>query len=174
MYPWGVPESRIEQLTRNLVKHGRPFTAADVLASHVHSRSTQTPPPELIADALEAVLTTQQTDDAVPSHFGYDLGELAETLAKEPGSVPLPRIAAIEWQLVPLLSLHDLEPRVLHSELARDPSFFAHIVSTVYAGEEEEDEQKNFSEEDRLKTRAAYRLLDSCRTFPARRQDGTT
>jgi hypothetical protein len=173
MYPWGVRESQIDYLTRNLIKHGRPFTAADVLASHIHSQSKRAPAPELIADTLEAVLTTQQTDDQMPPHFGYDLGELVETLAKDPGPVPLARIAAIEWQLVPLLSNHDLEPRVLHGELARDPSFFAHIVSVVFRDENEEHETKEFSEEERLKIRAAYNLLDSWRTFPARRTDGS-
>jgi hypothetical protein len=172
MYPWGVPESRIEYLVRNLVKHGRPFTAADVLASHAHARSKQTPPPELIVDTLEAVLSTQQTDDVMPSHFGYDLGELVETLAKEPGMVPVQRIAAIEWALVPLLSNHDLEPRVLHGELARDPSFFAHIVSVVFRGKDEDSETKELAEEDRAKARAAYKLLESWRTLPGRLPDG--
>jgi hypothetical protein len=173
MYPWGLPESRIEDLTRNLIKHGRPFTAADVLASHLHSRAKRRPSPELIADTLEAVLGTDRTDDPVPSHFGYDLGELAETLAKDPGSVPLPRIAAIEWALVPLLSNHNLEPRILHGELARDPAFFAEVVSVVYRAEGEDSETREFTEDDRLRTRAAYKLLESCRTFPARRPDGT-
>jgi len=173
MYPWGVPESRIEYLTRNLVMHGRPFTAADVLASHVHMSSKETPPPEIIADTLEAVLTTKQTDDAMPSHFGYDLGELVETLAKDPGAVPLRRIAAIEWALVPLLSNHDLEPRVLHGELARDPEFFAQIVSVIYRGKNEDPETKEVSADDHTKARAAYNLLQSWHTLPGSRPDGS-
>jgi hypothetical protein len=173
MYPWGVPEARIEHLTRNLAKFGRPFTAADVLAGHIHVRSKKTPPPELLADILHAVLTTKETDDPVPSQFGYDLGELAESLAKEPGSVPLDRIAAIEWALVPFLSNHDLKPRILHGELVRNPSFFADIVALVYRPHDEEAQTESFTEDDRLRARAAYKLLDSCRTFPGRRDDGT-
>lgn len=174
MYPWGVPEARIDYLVRNLISYGRPFTAADVLAGHVHSRSRETPEPELIADSLDAVLTTEKTDDPIPSQFGYDLGALVEILAKEPGSVPLPRIAAIEWQLMPLLTNHDLEPRVLHDELARDPSFFAQMVTIIFRGEDEEDEEtKTFSKADQRRASAAYKLLESWSTLPGRRLDGT-
>jgi hypothetical protein len=174
MYPWGVPETKLDYLTRNLIRHGRPFTAADILAGHIHLRSKQTPRAELIADTLEAVLTTEKTDDPIPSQFGYDLGELVETLAKEPGSVPLSRIAAIEWQLVPLLSNHDLEPRVLHGELARNPAFFAEMVKIVFRGEdEEEDDTRMFSEDDQRRARAAYTLLESWSILPGRGPDGT-
>ncbi|MEO8034995.1 MAG: hypothetical protein ABI837_11240, partial [Acidobacteriota bacterium] len=174
MHPWGVPEAKLDYLIRNLIRYDRPFTAADLLAGHVHSRSKQTPGAELIADTLEAVLTTEKTDDPIPSHFGYDLGELVETLAKEPGAVPLPRIAAIEWQLVPLLSNHDLEPRVLHGELARDPAFFLEMVKIVFRGEgDEEDETRTFTKDDERKARAAYQLLESWSMFPGRGLDGT-
>jgi hypothetical protein len=173
MYPWGVPESRIEYLARNLMQHGRPYTAADVLASHLHAQPKHTPPPALIAEVLEAVLTTKQSDDPTPSRFGYDLGKLVDTLAKDPGTVPLPRIAKIEWALVPLLSNHHLEPRVLHGELARDPSFFARIVAAVFRGKDEDPETKEFSADDGAKARAAYNLLHSWHTLPGRRPDGS-
>jgi LexA DNA binding domain len=174
MYPWGVPEARIDYLVKNLIKYGRPYTAADVLAGHVHSRSRKTPEPELIADNLDAVLATEKTDDPIPQQFGYDLGALVETLAKNPGSVSLPRIAAIEWQLMPLLTNHDLEPRVLHDELARDPAFFAEMVKIIFRSEdEEEDEAKTFSKADQRRASAAYKLLESWSTLPGRRSDGT-
>lgn len=174
MWPWGVPEDRIDYLIRNLINCGRPFTAADVLAGHVHARSRKMPPPELIADSLDAVLTTEKTDDPIPQQFGYDLGALVETLAKNPGSVSLPRIAAIEWRLMPLLTNHDLEPRVLHDELSRDPAFFAEMVKIIFRGEdEEEDEAKTFSKADQRRARAAYKLLESWSTLPGRRPDGT-
>jgi hypothetical protein len=179
MYPWGVPSAQTENMTRNLIRHGRPFTAADVLASHVHLQSKETPPPELIADVLEAVLTVEKTDDQPPSNFGYDLGELAEALAKNPGTVPTARIAAIEWALVPLLSNHDLEPRVLHSELVHDPEFFTEMISLVYrprgprTGGEETTEPKELSPADRSRINTAFKLLESCHTFPGRRPDGS-
>jgi len=174
MYPWTAPAKRFEVTIRSLMQHGRPYAAADVLAGAVHSQSKPTPASELIADALEAVLSSAPTDrDPLPQNFGYDLGVLVETLAKEPDAVPLSRIAAIEWQLVPLLSNHDLEPRILHGELARDPSFFAELITIVFRGEDDEEEAQKLTDEESVRTRAAYELLESFGTLPGTRADGS-
>jgi hypothetical protein len=174
MYPWTVPPNRFEITIRSLMQHGRPYAAADVLAGAAHSRSKPTPAPELIADALEAVLASAPTDrDPIPQNFGYDLGVLVESLAKEPGAVPLSRIAGIEWQLLPLLSNHDLEPRILHGELARDPSFFTELVTIVFRAEDQEEEAHKLTEDESVRARAAYELLESMHTLPGTRPDGS-
>jgi hypothetical protein len=170
--PWGMPESRMEYTIRNLIRGGRPYFAADYLASYVHSRSKPTPRAALIADTLDAVLQSAPTaTDPIPQNFGYDLGKLVETLAADPADVPLPRIAGIEWALVPLLSNHHLQPRILHGELGRDPAFFVELVTLVYRGKNEEP--KEFSKDDQLRARAAHKLLESWHTLPGTRPDGS-
>jgi hypothetical protein len=170
IYAFAIPESHMEYGVRNLLRHGRPYAAADYLAGRFQLNKKNPPPSALIACVLDAVVGATPTDiDPIDQSLGYHLGELLGALAENPGEVDRSRIAAIEWALVRALHHHH-RPRLLHEELARNPSFFVELVSIVYRGKDEEPRDLPPGEE--VKARVAHDVLDSWHTVPGR--DGDT
>jgi hypothetical protein len=171
--PWDVPSVRFENSVRKLIRYGRPYIATVVLASVAVARSKKSPDPVLIADTLEAVISTAPSEnDPLPENFTYYLGRLMQILADTSSSVPLARIARIEWQLIPVLSPRDVEPRILKRELGRDPGLFAQLVTIAFRPEGDEDESHQLTTDETTHARTAYELLSSFATLPGTQEDG--
>lgn len=171
LHPFGLDfntPGTVERAARQFLRYGRPYAAVDLLASAGRREAL---PADLVAEALEAVLATPPPDP-LGSGFSVHVTDLLEVLyAAE--VVDQRRIARIEWGFLPMLGSgrRGWKPRRLHRELARDPRFFAEVLSLVYRAEGEE--AREVSEEQRLRARRAYDLLESWRTPPGVADDGS-
>ena len=165
---WLDDPSDIELAVRRLLEHGRPYAAVDLLGQHATKDSTF--PPALIADALEHTLRVSPKDDTPLGSFSHHVVELLELLEAS-GGIDEHRVATLEWAFLPILEHHGRSPKVLHRELARNPDFFAEVLSVAFRAEGEEP--RELSEEDQARARHGSDLLDSWRTVPGLREDGT-
>ena len=165
VYPYmkGTSEE-VEYVARQLVGVGRAFAAAEHLALRL--RDDSPPTSALIAETLEAALGQMEVDDRVD--LSYRIGELLDALGKAK-DIEEERVASIEWGFAPVLG-YDRPFGTLHRELAREPRFFAELVSLIYLGDDEES--KEVSEEDKNTASVAYRVLSSWKTLPATSDEG--
>lgn len=165
---WLDDPNDIELAVRGLLEHGRPYAAVDLLGQHVTKDGSF--PPALIADALEHTLRVSPEDDTPLGSFSHHVVELLELLEAS-GGIDEHRVATLEWAFLPILEHHGRGPKVLHGELARNPDFFAEVLSVAFRAEGEEP--RELSEEDQARARHGFDLLDSWRTVPGSREDGT-
>lgn len=167
--PYGIGDTDVERVVRKLLEHGRPYTAVDLLA--LHATREQALPAELIAAALERVLQTSPKDGSPDSSFAHDILDLFDILAASK-EIDENRIAALEWAFLPLLGRrYERTPRLLHRELARNPGFFAELVSLAFLAES--DEPRELSTEEQVRANRADDLLKSWRTVPGMTEDGS-
>jgi hypothetical protein len=100
--------------------------------------------------------------------FIYSVEEILLWLDKA-NDVAEDRIAAVEWQLLPLLRHSRRPPVVLHRTLSKSPTFFLQVVSAVYRPDPESGTKED-SPTDLEHTRAvasqAYELLQSWKLVP--------
>jgi hypothetical protein len=87
------------------------------------------------------------------------------------GEIEESRVAKLEWAFLLLSGQHGRPPRALHRELSRDPDFFAEVVVLVFKAEDEE--QRELSEQDQNRSRLAYELLETWRSVPGLKEDGS-
>jgi len=157
----GLPDpTEAERAARGFIAHGRPFASLDVLGLYV-DRADPPLDPEFVAAALETAATSP-TDEVISQSAEYDAARLLDHLESS-GAINEERLAQLEWLYLPLLRHSDRPPRLLHRELAREPSFFADVVCHVYRGE---DEEPNVTTESQNRARVAYELLDSWHALP--------
>ncbi len=170
--PFGIAAAGAEPAARKFLEHGRPYTAAVVLA--MNARRTPALSPTLVLDALEQVLRTPpEDDDAALGGFGHHIPDLLDQLSEAEG-LDEARMAQLEWAYLPLLAnggARRPSPRFLHRGLATNPTFFADVVSLLYRGEGEE--ARDLSDQDRVRVRHGHYLLESWRTVPGTGADGT-
>lgn len=159
--------SDIERVVRKLLEHDRPYTAVALLATH--ERRGKTLPRTLIGDSLERTLQTSPKDDPPSSSFSYHVAGLLELL-RASDDIDEHRVAMLEWAFLPVLEHHG-GPKLLHRELARNPGFFSEVLAVVFRAEGEEP--RELPEEDQARARHGFDLLDSWRTVPGSREDGT-
>lgn len=167
MHPYGITEDDAEYVTEHLLQHGRPFVAVDVVGFHL--RRKRPLPSDLLLRTLERALLGEPNDDAPGQLFTHSASEILTAL--ESDETERSRVAQLEWQLLPALGRYIRSPKVLHLELARDPSFFVQILSFVYPGKN--DEPGEPSEDDRVRARQAWELLDTWRSVPGTQPDGS-
>ena len=132
--PWRTPDSLIDEVIRRLLDRGRPFSAMVLLQDRAGSRPF---PAALALEVANAPRNSPPSErlDAIPSPQ-YVIGEVLEKLAS--AGVGDDDLATLEWFYLPLLD-HRRTPDALHRRLAKDPEFFAEIVSLVYRAEPEDD-----------------------------------
>jgi hypothetical protein len=153
--PFWIEEADTERAARCFLEHGRPDAAVSLLADH------QQASPSLAAEALEAFLNTPPDTEALHSSLSYEIGELLDRLQGSP-DVERSRVARLEWAFL-LLLRYDRPPRVLHEELARSPELFVEAIAELV----------EVSAENCARARRAYELLNSWRTIPGDRGDGS-
>lgn len=159
--PYGIPRNSVEYATRKFLEFERPLTAIELL--WFYAQGGPSVAPELIAEVLEQSLTVSWKPNPPGSSFTLFVSTLLDQLDSSDG-VDVSRLAALEWKFLPLVGRHERAPKVLHRALAEDPDFFATIVSYVFRAEG--DEQKDVSEEEQIRARLGYELLESWRTVP--------
>ncbi len=151
------------------ITHGRPHAAVDLISLHLSDEEAAIPP-SMMADALERTVRSAPEEHVDWSLFSHHVSEVLDAIEAS-DEIEEERIAALEWYLLPLFGHHGRAPRVLHRELSRNPSFFAEIIALVFKAEDEEP--RELSEEDQNRARLAYELLESWRSVPGLKEDGS-
>ena len=162
----GIAPNHAAAAALELSKAGRPFAAADLLASQQSNNVAV--PPTVIAEVLEAAVETEPKYDRPTrgfSGFAYSTELLLTALLA--AGFDKTRVARIEWALLPFVNRFDWSPRALHHLLSEDPGFFVQVVSRVYRAEEDEHEPRELDPQEKLQARAGHSLLKSWRTVPA-------
>ena len=164
-----APDMR--QAVIKLIEHGRSFAAVDLLGMWLHTNQiADRPDPLLVAAGLERASTETPGNDIDTAMLAHHVAELL-TFVEESGTVDETLLVRLEWIYFALLESGRRPPRLLHGALARDPAFFADVVSAVYKAEGEE--QTEVDEAQRARAELSYRLLRSWRVVPGRRDDGS-
>jgi hypothetical protein len=150
------------------IAHGRPHAAVDLISLHADDEGVDLPP-SMMADALER--TTQVVSENIEwQMFSHHVGRVLDALEAS-GEVEEERIAGLEWYYMPLLERRGRGPQVLQRELSRNPGFFSEILSYVFKAEDEEPPE--LSEQEQNRAKSAYELLESWRSVPGLREDGS-
>ncbi len=165
--PTYVHSADIEYGVRRLLDHNNVDVAIDALC--LHSRSPKLPF-GLVAEALERLLRQPEGHASVDRHLAHRIGSLLNALAKS-DEIEDARVATLEWAYLPTLGRHFYSPERLHRELARNPAFFAEIVRMVFRAEGENPHTT--SEQDALRARHGFELLESWRSLPGTDDSGT-
>ena len=168
VYPYGISEQDYERAARKLIEYNRPCSAIGLISMNV--RRGDPFPATLVVEALEHALQISPEDDPPLSTFSYHVSELFDKLEAS-REIEESRIALLEWAYLPIIEHHKRTPKILHRELARNPKFFADVIELVFTAEGEE--QREFSEEDKIKARRGFELLNSWHTVPGSADDGT-
>ena len=167
--PYWIREAGdVERAARKLLEHDRPYVAVKLLA--LYARRDKSLPAGLIAETLEAAIRISPEEDRPLGHLPHDVSQLLDVLEAS-NDVAATRIAGLEWAFLPILGRHERAPKVLQRELARNPDFFAELVTRVFRAEGEDP--RAASEEDQARVRRGYELLDTWRTVPGTGDDGT-
>ena len=155
-----------------LIKHDRPWAAIEVLsfAQHQQERGSglQALPDELITEALDAALRSQELDDRDPSMAGYNLGVVLDHLEKEGVSASV--LARYEFGFFRLLE-HHREPRALNAALSQDPALFTQLASRVYRGKNES--RRELSADESELASHSWSVLEEWHGYPGRQDDGS-
>lgn len=157
-----------------LLKHGRPFSAAVVLASTLYQRYR--PPPALVMEVLLAGIGEREGENRrieEPRGFsGAYLQELIGYLQRPDVECDVQQLARLEWAYLFLLDGHGGRPVTLVEEIRRKPEFFAQVLALIFRSEEEQEEPPAAAAEEEKKeeviwrTTNAYRLLHSWNVLP--------
>ena len=167
--PYGLANSAdCVRAVDEFIAHGRPHAAVDLISLHVDDEGIDLPP-SMMADALER--TTQIVPENIEwQMFSHHVGRVLDALEAS-GEIEEERIAGLEWYYMPLLERYERGPRVLHRELLRNPGFFSEVISWVFRAED--DEPRELSEEEQNRARSAYELLETWKSVPGLREDGS-
>ncbi len=172
-YAGRMNDDEMDEAVRMLLKAGRPLAAIDALSMSIHSHKK--PSWSLVADAIDLASlkrSDSQSSELINQHSIWDLAELMKYLEDDP-TADQERVVALEWRLMSLARFNRFAPKALHGELARNPMFFAEIISKCYR--EKHAPQLKDDQRDETKMNivmAAYTLLDSWLGIPGATLDG--
>jgi hypothetical protein len=123
---------------------------------------------------LESAMADPPDDASAWSKIAYDVAELLR-IAESDEEATEDALARLEWFFLPFLVAQSTEqgPAILHRRLARDPAFFATVLSFVYKPDrtedsppDDEEDEEETSQEVRTRARLAFELLRTWRTVP--------
>ncbi|MGH3301319.1 MAG: helix-turn-helix domain-containing protein [Streptosporangiaceae bacterium] len=169
MDDWRVLAEDTERAARELVAHGRPWTAVTLLATHI-SAKTQRPASvtrALVEDALHAGAASNPSGGQL-AMLGYEIGLLLDFLEAE--GADQRSLAGFEFVFFQLIEPHR-RPEALFAALGSEPSFFVDLVSRVYRAKDEP--QRRLNQHDAALARHAWWVLAHWRRPPGLRPDGT-
>lgn len=160
-----VEEDQYSRLAEETIKAGRPYTAIEALSLYVE-RADSKPEPDLILRALEGFIKSNPkiVGKVDMSMFTHHSDKLFEYLDKVEG-LDETRLAQIEWALLPALK-HGHKPKILYNELAKNPEFFAEIITWIYRKRGAKKEK--LTKEQEARARLGYELLDSWNVIPGK------
>jgi Helix-turn-helix domain len=169
MTAWSVSPIDVARAAGELLAHGRPWIAVDLLAGTMH-RPDEEPTsmtPELVGEVLTAALAASP-QEAKTQSLGYELGLLLDFLEAR-GTDPA-ALAQYEFVFFHLLD-HHRTPRALFTALAREPSLFIDLASRVYRGKNEPE--RKLDEREAALAQHAWWVIRHWRGLPGRRDDNT-
>ena len=137
----------------------------------IHGRKK--PSWKAVADAVDLAssLPGDPTDGGFNTMSVWELVEVMKYLQADP-TADQDRLAILEWRLLPLARHNRFQPKVLHSELSRNPSFFAEVLSAIYRVKDQPKAEKPDPAKQNL-AEAARGLLESWVGLPGAKSDGT-
>lgn len=175
VYGRGLTSEDIERAARALLNVGRPAGAIELLTLTLNEPGS--PTPATLFDLLESALASPANDEKRKIDT-YEIQMVLEKLQQAEG-LDETRLARLEWNLLPILDRHSLLPATLHKLLAREPTFFIELLTTLFRprhrGEESEmtDDEPEPDEAKRRHAERAWRLLHEWRLVPGTEVDGT-
>ena len=173
----GAPDDQWEEAVRMLLEYGRPYAAMDVVALGLDEYAdTRLIPAQLVAEVLEQVVTADPEAEEsawVLSSLDYHI-ESSLRLLEVSNDIDESRVARLEWAYLSVLAYSSRHsPRILHRELAENPSFFAEVVTTVYRAENDQREDADLvAEEEATRATQAHLLLRSWQQIPGLTKNG--
>ena len=173
--PWinSLSDSDLEAMIGALLQHGRPKAAIDAILSAIHLKK-EAPSWRLVADAVEMALAPPQDspEGGFNTYSIFELCEVVKHLQADP-TADQERLVRLEWTLLPLARHERFEPKILHSELSRNPSFFVEVVAAMYCSRDESTkERRDFDPAKRALAEAAHHLIESWTGIPGHKFDG--
>ncbi|WCN36480.1 hypothetical protein [Aneurinibacillus uraniidurans] len=162
---YSIDEKGLDKAVDKYLHYMLPYSAIELLALRKSFAK-----PNQIVEALTKSLAVSPKDNFPSNSFSYHLSELFKKLENSQ-DIDEGKIASLEWAYLPILDRYGHAPKLLHRELARNPSFFAEVISLVY--NEENEESKEPTNEERQRASQGYDLLKSWRTVPSLKEDNT-
>jgi hypothetical protein len=145
----------VDEASRGLLNHGRPAAALQVMQLYLHG-DRHRPNPRYVTEGLEALGPTEADLGGLAP---YEIETLIEYLRES--EIDEDEVAVLEWKVLPALG-HEPHGLFLERKLARDPAFFAEVLSLCFrpkASKEDPEVPQNVAAN-------AYRLLRSWETLP--------
>jgi len=170
--PWtrNLSPDELEETIGALLRNGRPKAAIDTLLSAINVHK-QKPSWKTVADAVD--LASSSSSDSIEgdfnSHSIWELCEVVKYLQTDP-TADQERLVALEWRLLPLARHDHFEPKILHSELSQNPSFFAEVLSVIYRAKNQPKDEKSDQAKQNL-AEAGRSLLESWVRLPGAKSD---
>lgn len=148
------------------LENGKPLKALTAMLRHGHGENCDAPT-ELITRALEDCTSTYTEEQKEVWMPDYTITEAHKVLSKR-ADVDRQRVAIIELQFFGLLERNEL---VLYSEMTKDPTPFADIISFMNRPLQEPEREP--TEQERRVALRAYEVLRGWKGVPALDEDGT-
>lgn len=120
-------------------------------------------PTDVCAQVLRGVVADINAGKLNGQHTLYSVFQVLQTLQHRE-DLSLEELASIEYQYLPILEQQG-EPVALPALLRSSPEFFVSVICDVFLPASKEN-RKEASEEQRIKARFGYRMLQSMKSLP--------
>jgi hypothetical protein len=156
-----------------MVAHGALANALRFVALYTRKNQARVPVSS-VANLLRRATEQSAATTIDWPQLSHEVASLIDVLAATEASgaddSALAELARLEWLFLPLLEFRR-SPRALHRALASDPAFFAEVLGMVYRSDD--DVPKEHTEDDAVRARLGFTLLQSWRRVPAIQDDGS-
>src|ERR1035438_9534169 len=143
--------------------HGQLYTSSS--SSRFTGCSTE------VADTVDlASSASGDSSDMRPDTMSvWEICELMKYLQDDPTG-DQDRLVRLEWRLLPLARHDHFVPKILHSELSRNPGFFVEVLTAIFRSKNEPKEENEKADPAKQALwQAAYHLLDSWTGIPGKK-----
>jgi hypothetical protein len=172
MHPWAgrLSESELDEAVSALLQNGRPMVAIDAISTAINGHKK--PNWKIVADVVDMASSSPgaPADGGFNTMSVWELGEVMEYLQADP-TADQDRLAILECRLLPLARHDNFEPKILHSELSRNASFFTEVLSVVYRAKGQPKDENPDPAKQNL-AEAGRGLLESWEGIPAAMSEG--
>lgn len=169
-----LTEEQVMFVVAKLRAHRRPFSVLEFVdgARHHGMQFSE----DFLLSVLEDVITGSESLDEKPGDIQmvqYHITELFQCLQQRPKTDET-RLTRLEWACLKLLDGFQHSPTALHRLLARDPHFFAEVMTYLYRAKSERGKPKEVADPAKPSlAEGAYNLMKSWHRIPGRADDGT-
>lgn len=166
-------DEHLPEAVTALLKAGRTSYVLE-LAFRIHHSKPEIPPgltaqvlDTAINDLAKPDLSTETREGLEVQLYNY-AGQLLDSLVE--ADFDDMHVAALEWQLLPVLDRVRDRPEALHRLLSKQPEFFVKVLSLVHPAEGNQSHERTPFDEQRAKL--GHRLLESWRRVPGQQDSG--